>query len=675
MTTRRLLPGEDPRTRRRIALVSALALPLSLMAATAAAQSIFTPMSSAASTTSQADTTGLVAAYGMNEGTGTTVSDSSGLGNTGEAESTTWAGGKYGQALSFNGTFSWVAVPHAASLRLTTGMTLSAWVRPSTVAAWRSVAAKELGSEGLSYGLYASTDGSVPTGWAQTSADSWTTADGTSPLAVNTWSHLAVTYDNAALRLFVNGRQVTQTPLSGAIADDGGALRIGGNNVWGEFFKGLIDEVRIYNRAQSASEIQSDMATPITAAPTPTPTQTPTPTPTDTPTPTVTPTDTPTPTVTPSDTPTPTVTPSDTPTPTVTPSDTPTPTVTPTDTPTPTVSPTSTPTPTPDGLVAAYGMNEGSGTTVNDSSGHGNTGAAADTTWATGRHGGALSFNGSYSWVTVPNSTSLTMSSGVTVSAWVRPTTSGGSWRTVLLKEHEFGGSYGLYASTTTGPSGWVMTEAGEGGAVRTTTLPLNQWSHLASTYDGQVNRLYVNGVQVAQSALGGHIIDDGGDVRIGGNNLWGEYFKGLIDEVRVYNRPQTAAEIQSDMNTAIGAPARTAAAARRMSAPATAESVGKLTATGVPHVTTWLAPGRSGEATVEVQLARAPMAGEQGGKARTERAIWSGRATAAAGDSLVTVQIPKSRVRAGQDLRWRFRVTGTGGADAWSDWRAVTVR
>ncbi|MER7618549.1 LamG domain-containing protein, partial [Nonomuraea wenchangensis] len=260
------------------------------MAATAAAQSIFTPISSMASTTSQLNTTGLVAAYGMNEGTGTTVSDSSGLGNAGEAESTSWTGGKYGQALSFDGSFSWVTVPHAASLRLRTGMTLSAWVRPSTVAGWRSVAAKELGGEGLAYGLYASAEGSLPTGWAQTSASSWTTAYGGSPLAVNTWSHLAVTYDNTALRLFVNGRQVTQTPMTGSLADDGSDLRIGGNNVWGEFFKGLIDEVRIYNRAQSASEIQSDMATPITVAPTPTPTQTPTPTPTDTPTPTPTPT-------------------------------------------------------------------------------------------------------------------------------------------------------------------------------------------------------------------------------------------------------------------------------------------------------------------------------------------------------------------------------------------------
>jgi hypothetical protein len=42
-----------------------------------------------------------------------------------------------------------------------------------------------------------------------------------------------------------------------------GPLRIGGNAVWTEFFNGRIDEVRIYNRALTASEIQADMATPI----------------------------------------------------------------------------------------------------------------------------------------------------------------------------------------------------------------------------------------------------------------------------------------------------------------------------------------------------------------------------------------------------------------------------
>ena len=83
----------------------------------------------------------LVAAYAFNEGTGTTVYDSSGNGNNGTITNATWTtAGKYGDALVFNGTNALVTIPDSASLHLTTGMTLEAWVNPSTVtSAWRDV--------------------------------------------------------------------------------------------------------------------------------------------------------------------------------------------------------------------------------------------------------------------------------------------------------------------------------------------------------------------------------------------------------------------------------------------------------------------------------------------------------------------------------------------------------
>jgi hypothetical protein len=64
--------------------------------------------------------------------------------------------------------------------------------------------------------------------------------------------------------------------------------------------------------------------------------------------------------------------------------------------------------------------------------------------------------------------------------------------------------------------------------------------------------RLYVNGVQAATLAQTGSIETPSTPLRIGGNVPYGEYFQGLIDEVRVYNRALSAAEIQSDMNTPI---------------------------------------------------------------------------------------------------------------------------
>ena len=51
--------------------------------------------------------------------------------------------------------------------------------------------------------------------------------------------------------------------LTPAAVVSGSPLRIGGDSVWGEYFRGLIDEVRVYNRALTGGEIQTDMATPV----------------------------------------------------------------------------------------------------------------------------------------------------------------------------------------------------------------------------------------------------------------------------------------------------------------------------------------------------------------------------------------------------------------------------
>ena len=66
---------------------------------------------------------------------------------------------------------------------------------------------------------------------------------------VNAWTHVALTYDGAKLRLYVNGTQVATTAASGAVQSSSSPLWIGGNQPYGEYFQGLIDEVRVYNRA------------------------------------------------------------------------------------------------------------------------------------------------------------------------------------------------------------------------------------------------------------------------------------------------------------------------------------------------------------------------------------------------------------------------------------------
>jgi len=202
-----------------------------------------------------------VAAYGFNEGTGTTVADASGNGNNGTISGATWTNsGKYGKALVFNGTNALVTVSNSTTLQLSTAMTLEAWVNPATVgSAYGDVIYK--GDD--NYYLEATSPGGGQPGGGGTFGSSDVILYGTAALAVNTWSFVAVTYDGGILRLYVNGTEVANRAQPGAILTSMKALQIGGDNLYNQFFKGMIDEVRIYNRALSAAEIQTDMNTPV----------------------------------------------------------------------------------------------------------------------------------------------------------------------------------------------------------------------------------------------------------------------------------------------------------------------------------------------------------------------------------------------------------------------------
>jgi hypothetical protein len=201
--------------------------------------------------------------------------------------------------------------------------------------------------------------------------------------------------------------------------------------------------------------------------------------------------------------------------------------------------------------VAAYGFNEGSGSTVADASGSGNGGSITGATWTTGRFGGALSFNGQHR-VNVPDSDSLDLNR-FTISAWVKPAVAQSDWRTVVLKEKPGGLAYALYANSAFPvPSVYVENPSQVGTGSGPPSLPAGQWSYVTGTYDGSVLRLYVGGVLRATRNTTGTVTPSAGALSIGGNTVWGEWFNGALDEIRIYNRTLNATEIAIDRDTAI---------------------------------------------------------------------------------------------------------------------------
>lgn len=137
-------------------------------------------------------------------------------------------------------------------------------------------------------------------------------------------------------------------------------------------------------------------------------------------------------------------------------------------------------TPAPVGLVATYGFDELGGLTVSDRSPSANTGTINGATRVVGgRFGGALSFDGTDDWVTVPDAASLDLTGGMTLEAWVRPATTNADWRTALLKEQPGGLSSALYSATDTGPpAGYVNigSDRGTAAAPRWPRTPGPTW-------------------------------------------------------------------------------------------------------------------------------------------------------------------------------------------------------
>lgn len=214
---------------------------------------------------SLAQTAGLVAAYSFDEGTGVVAIDRSGSGNTGSLlNGAGWSTtSKFGTAANFDGTNDRIDIADSNSLDLTTGMTMEAWVRPTRNSSYSTVILKEVPGE-LSYALYAtdSDHGGRPSGWVRLNSSS-RYADGPASLPLNVYSHIAVSYNGSQLTFYVNGTPATKTSVSGTIQSSALPLRIGGNLIWGEYFQGQIDEVRVYNRALTQAEILVDMTTPI----------------------------------------------------------------------------------------------------------------------------------------------------------------------------------------------------------------------------------------------------------------------------------------------------------------------------------------------------------------------------------------------------------------------------
>ena len=219
-----------------------------------------------------ADGAGLVGAFGFSEGTATATADSSSTSNNGSIVGATWTtGGKFGNALSFNGTSSYVDLAKTDAYDSLTQGTIEAWVKWSgsgydTIFSADSGACSNPFELAISSGKFSVWAG--PSGCSATF--NATVSLGPTPTA---WHHVAYVVSSTGNQFYLDGVLKTATYAKGnssskfyfSSASSGVThYNIGRSvNDNNETFQGVIDELRIYNRALTAAEIQADMSAPV----------------------------------------------------------------------------------------------------------------------------------------------------------------------------------------------------------------------------------------------------------------------------------------------------------------------------------------------------------------------------------------------------------------------------
>ena len=155
----------------------------------------------------------------------------------------------------------------------------------------------------------------------------------------------------------------------------------------------------------------------------------------------------------------------------------------------------------------------------------------------------------------MPHSASLSLSSSYTLEAWVKPTALSG-YQTVLIKEVTGGCGYWLQTTGNKIAADSTAAAAASTSAPRP-TIPLNQWSHLAAVFNDAANTytLYLNGTAILTASETTAPVPNTQALVFGqsacsscGNERW----RGLLDDIRIYNRALTAAEIQADRDAGV---------------------------------------------------------------------------------------------------------------------------
>ncbi|MDA1191804.1 MAG: LamG domain-containing protein [Candidatus Poribacteria bacterium] len=198
--------------------------------------------------------------------------------------------------------------------------------------------------------------------------------------------------------------------------------------------------------------------------------------------------------------------------------------------------------------VAVWPMDESKGDTVKDTLGQ----HAADgkfvggVSWAAGKFGSAVEFDGSTAHIEIPDPTHNLNPPQMTLMAWINPSNVAGTHS--ILEQYDWAGALGCHAFRMEGGQLqlWVIWGAGGENALGG-ALTANEWQHVASTYDGQTIRLFVNGKMTAEKQAAKKDLaasDKALSIGVRGDTKDIHWFAGLIDDVAIFDEALAEEEL-----------------------------------------------------------------------------------------------------------------------------------
>ena len=200
------------------------------------------------------------------------------------------------------------------------------------------------------------------------------------------------------------------------------------------------------------------------------------------------------------------------------------------------------------GLIGYWTLDEGAGQTAQDASGNGHQGTISGATWTMGKVRGALDFDGSNDYVNV-GALPFNSFSSFTHSAWFKANTLN-EYRRIISTQYSGGDDIRLWVD---GRTLYYSLDDGTVSQVTTSFSDSSSWHHVAGTFDGSKIRLYLDGIEVGTPANDTfNFAGTNGTTYIGkqvGSSDSSIHFAGLIDDVRIYNRALSDAEIQTLFN------------------------------------------------------------------------------------------------------------------------------